>query len=322
LIERLKHRPEVRELAKRPLHASLIASLNLRGNRLPEDRCQLRLPAPRLPGIPGDALQPPERLEAGLALAAIGDPRPGVGLDELGLPDIAWIEVTTPETFIYQDGERLPLPDFHIARYPITFAQFQAFIDAEDGAVNPQWWTDIGAESQTIREPRWSDPNCPRETVTWYQAIAFCRWLSVQMGYEVRLPTEQEWERAARGINGREYPWGDRYRSGYANIGERTNGPNYLERTSPVGNYPLGLSVDGSDDLAGNVWEWCLNNHDMPGNHEVDTNDDWRMLRGGSWSDGPKPARATFRFKLPRNFCFSDVGFRVRCTTPKRPTGQ
>jgi len=160
-----------------------------------------------------DALQPPERLEAGLALGAIGDPRPGVGLDAQGLPAIAWVEVTTAETFIYQDDEKLPLSGFHLARYPITNAQFQAFVDAEDGAGNPRWWAGIEADYQTIEEPRWPDPNCPRETVSWYQAIAFCRWLSVRLGYEVRLPTEQEWERAARGTKGREYPWGDGYPS-------------------------------------------------------------------------------------------------------------
>jgi hypothetical protein len=240
---------------------------------------------------------PEQRAEAGRTLADIGDPRPGVGLRDDGVPDIDWVEIPEGE-FIYQDGERLHLPTFWIARYPVTYTQFQVFLDAGDGFSRNEWWDGLTPEyrKQEMSEQRYKYSNHPRDRVSWYQAVAFCRWLSAKLGYEFRPPTEQEWEKAARGTDGREYPWGAEYISGYANVDEVNSdaGPYYLKQTTTVGIYPQGASPYGLLDVSGNVWEWCLNEHDTPENTSFGGSES-RVLRGGSWDFNIVSARCASR---------------------------
>ncbi len=269
---------------------------------------------------------PQARAAVGLVLGSLGlDSRPGVGLDADGLPAIEWVEIPAGE-FIYQEGERYQegekrtLPAFHIARYQVTNEQFRAFLKAADGHRNREWWAGFESEYRKPKKPSWNEGNCPRETVEWYQALAFCRWLSAQRGFEIRLPTEQEWERAACFTDEREYPWGSGYRSRFANVDETETkaGPHYLGRTSPVGIYPLGRSVEGVDDLSGNVWEWCLNKHENPEITEADTSGDLRVERGGSWLRGPEYARAAIRGGDHPDLRYDYLGFRVLCAAPIR----
>ncbi|MEF8722048.1 MAG: SUMF1/EgtB/PvdO family nonheme iron enzyme [Candidatus Accumulibacter delftensis] len=145
---------------------------------------------------------PPRRLAIGDRLAEIGDPRAGVCLDDRGLPALDWVEIPGGE-FIYQKGEKRQLPTFYMARYPVTNVQYQAFIDA-DGYGDDRWWDDLLRPEPA--ESRWPQANRPRTNVNWYEAVAFSRWLSAQLGHEVRLPTEEERERAARGREGHDYP--------------------------------------------------------------------------------------------------------------------
>lgn len=133
------------------------------------------------------------------------------------LPDIDWVLIPGGE-FVYQQGERRTLPPFRIARYPVTNVQYQTFIDAR-GYDDDRWWS--GLERPEPEASRWPQANRPRTNVNAYEAVAFTRWLSAQFRYAVRLPHEEEWERAARGSDGREYPWGNSYESGRANIDER-----------------------------------------------------------------------------------------------------
>ncbi|MFM8441991.1 MAG: SUMF1/EgtB/PvdO family nonheme iron enzyme [Methylococcus sp.] len=263
------------------------------------------------------ATPPPRRLAIGDELEGLGDPRPGVGLDRDGLPAIDWVEIP-PGPFRYQDAETLELPAFRIARYPVTNLQFQAFID-DGGYRDNRWWREL--RQPEPEASRWPQGNRPRTNVNWYEAVAFTRWLGERLGLPegaLRLPTEAEWERAARGAAGRVYPWGNEYRPGYANVDETTrkDGPWNLWRTTAVGVYPHGASPDGVEDLSGGVWEWCLNRYNDPGDIRVDASDDARAMRGGSWNAQPDFARADSRLGLHPDLRNYVDGIRVVSLVP------
>jgi len=198
-------------------------------------------------------LDPPERAQLWGTLGRLGlDDRPGVGLRD-SLPDIAWVEVPAGAFLFGEEKRTETLPDFRIARYPVTNAQYQAFFD-EGGYETDAWWEGLAERPEPARGA-WTDPNQPRETVSWYEAMAYSRWLDARLrergllpkGSAVRLPTEEEWEKAARGSDGREFPWGE-FASGRANIDETLDdaGPHYLRQTSAVGLYPAGASPCGA----------------------------------------------------------------------------
>lgn len=237
-----------------------------------------------------ERLEPPPRASLWRTLGVLGlDDRPGVGVRG-GLPDIEWVEIPASR-FIYQEGKRkIPHGAFWIARYPVTNAQFRCFVEAADGYANEAWWEGLERGTEPKR-PMWAYANHPRETVSWYEATAFCRWLDARMarakrawpkGWKIRLPSEQEWERAARGEDGNEYPWGNGYRSGCANVDEteRKEGPHYIQSTTAVGIYPSGDAGCGVNDLSGNVWEWCQEVYDPKSKKEYERTA--RVLRGGS----------------------------------------
>jgi hypothetical protein len=271
----------------------------------------------RLTDVESDP-RPEARAAIGRALGWLYlDDRRGVDLTPEGLPDIDWAKIRGGE-FIYQDGERRRLEPFSISRYPVTHAQFQAFLDAEDGYANERWWQGLDAPVRESKEPGWDLPNHPREMVNWFEAVAFCAWLGHRTGLNLRLPTEWEWERAARGTDGKLYPWGDAYKLGYANVDESRvdGGVHNLATTSAVGIYPQGASREGVMDLAGNLWEWCLNEYKDPTRIQPGGRAP-RALRGGSWRNALDSARADFRgFDHFRPDCRrSDLGFRVVCAT-------
>ena len=262
------------------------------------------------------ALNPVDRAACGRALGLLGDPRPYIGLNAEGLPDIDWVTIPGGK-FIYQEGEKLTLPMFEISRYPVTHTQFQAFVDASDYN-DERWWAGIPEEevnhatiyrTREMAEQSFQYGNHPREMVSWYQAIAFCRWLSAELGYTVRLPTEQEWEKAARGTNGLKYPYGNEFDSAKANTRETGIG-----QTSAVGIFPEGATPYGVQDMSGNVWEWCLNKYDNPEHLLVDNSGDWRVLRGGAWGFNHDNARSALRRRqTPDVRNFHSLGFRLVC---------
>jgi formylglycine-generating enzyme required for sulfatase activity len=224
------------------------------------------------------------------------------------------------------DMQELTLPSFSISKYPITYRQFQIFIDAKDGFTDPRWWEGLAQDqSQSPGEQNWKIDDHPRENVSWYDAMAFCRWLSFRLGgnydidhvneWLVRLPTEFEWEKAARGTDGRAYPYGNTFDENKSNT--RESG---IRKTTPVTQYPKGESPYGVFDLSGNVWEWCLTEYSNPQVNVGQENlrSEARRLRGGSWNYSDNFARAVSRVIRDPGFRYSSFGFRVVCVRKGR----
>lgn len=199
--------------------------------------------------------------------------------------------------------------DFRIARFPVTNAQYAAFLTAT-GHAAPLMWNDR----------RFNDPLQPVVGVDWSDALAFCAWLNsigaALAGAEVDLPTEAEWEYAARGRDARRFPWGtvapDAQLAVFAAEGPR-----------PVGKRPLGRSPWGVEEMAGNVWEWTRDAWmarylDAPRLHvdicHVGVRDSPRVVRGGSWKLlVPRYLRCAFLNRLEPEFRSDSLGFRVVC---------
>ncbi len=222
------------------------------------------------------------------------------------------------------------LPRFWVGRYPVTYRQYRSFLDANDGYHSPHWWHNP-TKLETVLRPgqqRWPADNRPAENVSWYDAMAYCRWLSNRLGHEVRLPTEAEWEKAARGTEGRRFAWGDKFEPGRANVGPGwpVFGPDYLGRTSDVGSYEQDNPY-GVHDTCGNVWEWTTSlwgsdwsrpdwrypykRNDLRRENFSAPTDCRRVVRGGSWGDDHNLARAAYRCRRHPSNRRSDVGFRL-----------
>ncbi|MDS4059061.1 MAG: SUMF1/EgtB/PvdO family nonheme iron enzyme, partial [Candidatus Contendobacter sp.] len=247
---------------------------------------------PMLAALDDPATSHEERAIIGVRLALLGDPRPGVGLRADGLPEIVWCEVPGGVVTLEGNVDTFTVEPFQIAKYPVTYSQYRAFLEAPDGFRQPGWWEGFAyrAPDKPGRQFNRHD-NHPVENVAWVQAVAFCRWLSAKLGYEVRLPTEWEWQQAATGgdpVN--EYPWGPEWDGNRANTYESE-----LNHTMAVGLYPQGASPVGALDMSGNMWEFCLNQYENPRN-VVLAGDVRRVARGGAWSGSQILARTTYRF--------------------------
>lgn len=209
------------------------------------------------------------------------------------------------------------LEQFAISRYPITNGQYWAFVRAT-GCRPPQHWH--GGEIPPGLERH------PVVFVTWHDANAYCAWASAAAGREIRLPSEAEWEKAARGgvghaSEGRIWPWGNRPPDG-----EHCNADYRVGTTTPVNAYPLGASPYGVMDMAGNVCEWTRTLHEegwlkLKFRYPYDPDDgredmgtpDWvpRMLRGGAFLSDSHYTRCAARYQLPADASGKFVGFRV-----------
>ena len=274
------------------------------------------------------ALSPQDRAEAGRVLSVLGDRRPGVGVDENGVPAIDWVEIPKGR-FVMGSPENdegpwdgtpqveRELPAFRIARYPVTNVQYRAFV--QDGGYTETWrhcWTKAGWRWKADREgpddTSRSDfllDNHPRVNVSWFEAWAFCRWLSEKLGLKVHLPTDAQWEKAARGTDGRIYPWGARFEAAHLNVYETGIG-----HTTAVGSFPSGASPCGILDMSGNVWEWCRtqwrSSYEAPA---VDGPEGMasRVVRGGSFFNDHQGARCAARSRYDPGLWVRYFGCRV-----------
>jgi formylglycine-generating enzyme required for sulfatase activity len=280
--------------------------------------------------VSGGHLPPIDRAIAGRALGWLGDERPGVGVKN-GVPDIDWIEIEAGSFIMggqgYWEGKsqfncNLIQQPYRISRYPVTVAQFKAFID-DRGYSKQYLWTTAGWDwlrINNINSPQELDnisssiPNHPQTGISWFEATAFCTWLSGKLHQNIRLPTEAEWERAARHTDGRTYPWGNRFNAKYCNMNDTGIGT-----TSAVGIFPNALAKCGADDMAGNILEWCstkwikdyLNyearvDNDLQGSKQ-------RVLRGGSFYSFRFRIYCTYRQSYYPDHRTNIMGFRLVC---------
>jgi len=181
------------------------------------------------------------REEIGMRLSQISDPRPGVGVIG-GVPDIFWCELPEGQVEIEGHGS-FEIPPFRMATYPVTYAQYRAFLDAADGYRSEQWWKGLMKEAEPGHQLR-PYSSYPADNVSWFEATAFCRWLSKILASEVRLPDEWEWQWTDQSAcAGFAYPWGPDWLDGRANTDESGIG-----RTTSVGMYPGGRSLQGVYD--------------------------------------------------------------------------
>lgn len=215
-----------------------------------------------------------------------------------------------------QPQHRLYLPEYAIARTPITNAQYVVFL-RETRRKPPSHWRIL--RWRVRRFPRHQE-EYPITNVSWYDALAYCQWLSQVAGKPYRLPSEAEWEKAARGTDGRLFPWGDRWDAARCNINNRA------EHTTPVTAFPEGASPYGVLDMVGNVWEWTRSlwgdrlraptfgyPYDPHDGRENQTAPEFvrRVLRGVSFYNDQHRARCAARYRYSPHNCYVSVGFRV-----------
>lgn len=249
------------------------------------------------------------------ASAAADSPRPGVwpefveiaaGPFTMGAAAASDPQALDNERWSATQGTgRVELPAFYLSRHEVTVAQYAAFVRATS-------WT---VDQRTLSGP----PDHPVTFVSWPDALAYCRWLQTALvkapetpapiaerlraGWQVTLPSEAEWEKGARGSDGRPYPWGAEARRDRANFAGT--------QTSPVGQYECPECAYGLADMSGNVWEWtnsCDNNPNLP-----DDGEDCRR-RGGSYFSSGDTTRCAIDSVRPRAERNSNTGFRC-CIT-------
>ena len=322
--------------------------------------------------VTGEQLTPYERAQAGQTLAHLGDERPGIGLKN-GLPDITWCDIAAGTFTMGRDdsdedekpAHKVTLPQYQISQYPVTQLQYKAFVDDGgytnekhwDAAMSQNYWTKDGFKAWQDDEPRTAPyrygnpfdlPNHPVVGVTWYEAVAFCVWFSEKSGRFVRLPTEAEWERAARGLDGRLYPWESTLTPSPSPSGrgeQKTRLPlpegegrgegvvgsegiqanckeSRINSTCAVGLFPSGKSPEVVYDLSGQVWEWCStlwqekytvprppNENEWHGTYL--NQDKTRVLRGGAYYVSIDNCYGSTRDRDDPRSRYFDYGFRL-----------
>jgi formylglycine-generating enzyme required for sulfatase activity len=220
---------------------------------------------------------------------------------EQGLVDETYCE---RQFYEYESPKHaVTLAGFWMDRTEVTNAQYALCV--KDG---------ICKESHLVNDPIYNQDDYPVAGLPWQDAADYCAWAGG------RLPTEAEWEYAARGDEGHTYPWGNTFGCAGGNFGDDlTQCDDGYAYTAPVGSFPAGASWCGAQDLAGNVWEW-VSDHFGDYSSTAQTNptgptaEDRNILRGGSWGYGQAGVRAAYRYPVPPSADYLGVGF--RCVVP------
>jgi formylglycine-generating enzyme required for sulfatase activity len=245
-------------------------------------------------------------------------------IDHLDVSALMYLQQGVPTTF--------KVNAFFIAKYPVTNAQFAAFIEA-GGYTTERWWTAQGwrqRQSQQWIAPYryfWQDasfngPDNPIIGISWYEVVAFINWLREASGEAVTLPSEQEWQWAAQGSDGRRFPWGNTWESDRCNnsvYNVQTREERWSQWTTPVQQFEgKGDSAFGVVDMVGNTWERCRT--EWFTGHEVIDDDGPRVMRGGDF--GGRQLRAFFCTTRGKAFAISRdsaIGFRLARPAQLRP---
>ncbi len=231
---------------------------------------------------------------------------------------------------------KLHLREYSISKFPVTNKQFKEFVDSTNYQTTAEvegWGYHFDNEMKKIEGAYWKQPyrdessikgklDHPVVMVSWYDALEFCRWLSGKSGKNYKLPTEAEWEKVARGLNGNIWPWGNTWNEKYCNC------DNKVGSTTKVGKYsPSGDSFYGCCDMAGNVLEWTSTTIGTveawpakfkypynPKDGREDLNRKTRRVgRGGTYQRNADFCRCAFRFADIPSDRYSSMGFRVVC---------
>ena len=206
-----------------------------------------------------------------------------------------------------QDNERpvhrVWADSFLLAAHQVTNEEYRRFLEASGNAPPPFW-----------NDPNFNHPRQPVVAVSWFEAARYCEWLSDRTHRHFRLPTEAEWERAARGgIEGKLFPWGDAPPESLPDYGSRwKTGPEPVARYAP--------NAFGLYDISENVHEWCSDWYQADyyaissdRNPRGPANGERKASRGGSWRHHIKVTRCAARSSIPPEFQYADYGFRVAC---------
>lgn len=200
---------------------------------------------------------------------------------------------------------KLNLKAYYIDQYEVTNGKYKAYLMGTGQVTKPQL-------AKLMDDMLLLVNNHPVRVVTWYQADTFCKAIGM------RLPTEAEWEKAARGPNGNEFPWGNEWKK------ENLNASGVATQVAPVGSYPQGKSYYGVYDMAGNVMEWVDDWYEAyPGSDYKSRNygGKRKVVRGGGWGgvghyEIPHYYRAAYRYNFPPDGAFNDLGFRCAKDAP------
>jgi len=234
-----------------------------------------------------------------------------------------------------QPQQSVYLDSYWIMQTEVTNAQYRKFMDAGGYTIETYWspegWAWRTKNNVTEPEGYWTLPNFsgaeqPIMDVSWYEAEAYANWLSETSGIDFGLPTEAQWEKAARGTDGRSFPWGNQWDGSRANHCDKNCPDEWGDKesddgtpqTAPAGSYSTGASPYGALDMVGNVWEWTADwysygyDEASPNNPTGPENGDTRVVRGGSWRSDPAQASATIRGRswTPDNTLYT-IGFRL-----------